>query len=186
MEQRVIEKHSEEREGQPRIGVYVCHCGLNIAKTVDCSKVAESAARLDDVVVSKNIEYACSEPGQQQIKDDIAEEGIDRVVIASCSPRLHEPTFRQMLQSSGLNPHLKEAHHLLGFCFFKLGDYREAVQCFERVIELDPGSGIDYANLGINLSRLGHAKEAAYVLRQALDLDPTLDFARQALEKLES
>ena len=59
------------------------------------------------------------------------------------------------------------------------------MHCFERAIELDPGSGIDYANLGINLSRLGHTKEAAYVLRQALDLDPSLDFARQALEKLE-
>ena len=116
MEQRVIERHSEEREGQPRIGVYVCHCGSNIAKTVDCSKVAESAARLDGVVVSKNIGYACSEPGQQQIKDDIEAEGIDRVVITSCSPRLHEPTFRQMLQSADLNPYLLEMANLREQC----------------------------------------------------------------------
>jgi ribosomal protein S12 methylthiotransferase accessory factor len=79
---------------------------------------------------------------------------------------------------------LKEAHHLLGFCFYKLGEYRQAVECFEKAIELDPGSGIDYANLGINLLRLGHKQEAAYVLKQALDLDPSLDFARQALEDL--
>jgi ribosomal protein S12 methylthiotransferase accessory factor len=63
-----------------------------------------------------------------------------------------------------------------------LGRYQDAVNCFEKVIELDPGSAIDYANLGINLLRLGHTKEAAFVLRQALELDASLDFARQALE----
>jgi ribosomal protein S12 methylthiotransferase accessory factor len=109
------------------------------------------------------------------------------VHLGSCHKDLAEYTqaVNALTQARELNPHLKEAHHLLGFCFFKLEEYQAAVQCFERVIELDPGSGIDYANLGINLSRLGHTKEAAYVLRQALDLDPTLDFARQALKKLE-
>ncbi len=72
----------------------------------------------------------------------------------------------------------------MGFCYFKLEDYQQAVECFEKVIELDPGSAIDYANLGINLQRLGHPKEAAYVLKQALELDPSLDFAARALEKL--
>ncbi len=84
-----------------------------------------------------------------------------------------------------LDPHLKEAHHFLGFCCFKLEDYQKAVECFEKVIELDPGSAIDYANLGINLQRLGHSKEAAYVLKQAMELDPTLDFAARALANLE-
>ncbi len=84
-----------------------------------------------------------------------------------------------------LSPDLKEAHHLLGFCCFKLEEYQQAVECFEKVIELDPGSAIDYANLGINLQRLGHPKEAAYVLKQALELDPTLDFAARALADLE-
>jgi heterodisulfide reductase subunit A len=111
--------HKEKNEGvdEPRrIGVYVCHCGLNIAKTVDCQKVAETAAGLEDVVVSKDIGYACSEPGQQQIKDDIIENGLDRVVVASCSPRLHEPTFRQMLQAAGLNPYLLEMANLREQC----------------------------------------------------------------------
>ena len=109
------------------------------------------------------------------------------VHLGSCLKDLAEYTqaAAALTQARELNPELKEAHHLLGFCFFKLEDYRQAVECFERVIELDPGSGIDYANLGINLSRLGHTQEAAYVLRQALELDPGLDFARQALEKLE-
>ncbi|MEK6195260.1 MAG: methyl-viologen-reducing hydrogenase subunit delta, partial [Deltaproteobacteria bacterium] len=69
-----------------RIGVYVCRCGLNIAQTVDCDKVAEDAKGLEDVVVSKDIPYACSEPGQMEIREDIEEHGLDRVVIGSCSP----------------------------------------------------------------------------------------------------
>ncbi len=99
-----------------RIGVYVCHCGLNIAQTVDCEKVAEAAADWEGVLVSKDIGYACSEPGQQAIKDDIEEYGLDRIVIASCSPRLHEPTFRQMMLQAGLNPYLLEMANLREQC----------------------------------------------------------------------
>lgn len=105
-------------QGDPsaRIGVYVCHCGLNIAQTVDCPKVAKTAAEMDGVVVAKDIGYACSEPGQQEIKNDIYEHGLDRVVVASCSPRLHEPTFRQMMLSAGLNPYLLEMANLREQC----------------------------------------------------------------------
>ena len=110
------EKNSAIRNPQSAIGVYVCHCGLNIAQTVDCPRVAETASLLDDVTISKDIGYACSEPGQQQIKDDILEHGLDRVVVASCSPRLHEPTFRQMLQSAGINPYLLEMANLREQC----------------------------------------------------------------------
>jgi heterodisulfide reductase subunit A-like polyferredoxin len=116
MEATMLTKETELAAENPRIGVYVCHCGLNIAQTVDCRKVAESAALLGDVIVSKDIGYACSEPGQQQIKDDISEYELDRVVVASCSPRLHEPTFRQMLQSAGLNPYLLEMANLREQC----------------------------------------------------------------------
>ncbi|HDZ90389.1 MAG TPA: CoB--CoM heterodisulfide reductase iron-sulfur subunit A family protein [Deltaproteobacteria bacterium] len=116
MEQNVVSKGDKHLEEKARIGVYVCHCGLNIAQTVDCQRVAEAAALLDDVAVSKDIGYACSEPGQQQIKDDILEHGLDRVVVASCSPRLHEPTFRQMLVSAGINPYLLEMANLREQC----------------------------------------------------------------------
>ncbi len=100
----------------PRIGVYVCHCGLNIAQTVDCEKVARQALGLDNVVISKDIPYACSEPGQHEIRADIAENGLNRIVMASCSPRLHEPTFRQMMQAAGLNPFLLEMANLREQC----------------------------------------------------------------------
>jgi len=99
-----------------RLGVYVCHCGLNIAQTVDCKEVAEKALLLDDVAVSKDIGYACSEPGQQEIKEDIRKFGLNRIVVASCSPRLHEPTFRQMLVAADLNPYLLEMANLREQC----------------------------------------------------------------------
>lgn len=111
-----MERPEKNQADRPRIGVYVCHCGLNIAKTVDCAKVAEQAAGLEDVVVAKDIGYACSEPGQQSIKDDILEHGLDRVVVASCSPRLHEPTFRKMVQSVGMNPYLLDMANLREHC----------------------------------------------------------------------
>jgi heterodisulfide reductase subunit A len=102
--------------GGPRIGVYVCHCGLNIAGTVDCPAVAEFAGTLDNVVLSKSNKYMCSEPGQQLIKDDIVAHDLDRVVVASCSPRLHEPTFRAAVEDAGLNPYLMEMANLREHC----------------------------------------------------------------------
>ena len=116
MEGNIIMKTPDNPEEQPRIGVYVCHCGLNIAKTVDCRKVAESVSGDDGVVVSSDIGYACSEPGQHQIKNDILEHHLDRIVIASCSPRLHEPTFRQMVKEAGLNPYVLEMANLREQC----------------------------------------------------------------------
>lgn len=111
---------------KPRIGVYVCRCGLNIAQTVDCARVAENASGLDDVAVSKEITYACSEPGQMEIIQDIAENGLNRIVVASCSPRLHEPTFRQMMKKAGLNPFMMEMANLREQCSWVHMQEREA------------------------------------------------------------
>jgi heterodisulfide reductase subunit A len=107
---------SEDGKKDLRIGVYVCHCGLNIAQSVDCDGVAADAAELPNVCVSKGIGYACSEPGQREIREDIEEHDLNRIVVASCSPRLHEPTFRQMLQTAGLNPYLLEMANLREQC----------------------------------------------------------------------
>jgi heterodisulfide reductase subunit A len=99
-----------------RAGVYVCRCGLNIAGTVDCRAVAEYAGGLEGVAVARDNAYLCSGTGQQVIKDDIAELGLNRVVVASCSPRLHEPTFRQMCLEAGLNPYLLEMANIREQC----------------------------------------------------------------------
>lgn len=96
----------------PRIGVYVCHCGLNIAGVVDVEKVADYAGKLKDVVVARHYVYMCSETGQRMIKEDIKAHNLDRVVIATCSPRMHEETFRKTVAEAGLNPYLLEIVNL--------------------------------------------------------------------------
>jgi len=110
------QKPTATGDQDPRIGVYVCHCGLNIAQSVDCHRVAEGVADAAGVVISKDIVYACSEPGQQQIKQDILDNELDRVVIASCSPRLHEATFKKMVESAGLNPYMFDMANLREQC----------------------------------------------------------------------
>ncbi len=90
--------------GKPKIGVFVCHCGTNIAGKVKVSEVVEFASRLDDVVVAKEYKFMCSDPGQELIKQSIKEFGLNRVVVASCSPLMHEPTFRGAASEGGLNP----------------------------------------------------------------------------------
>ncbi|MBN2362068.1 MAG: CoB--CoM heterodisulfide reductase iron-sulfur subunit A family protein [Deltaproteobacteria bacterium] len=91
-----------------KIGVYVCNCGTNIAKTVDCDAVVQAVQALPGVAVAKSYKYMCSNPGQEMIDKDIKELGLNRVVVAACSPRMHEPTFRKALDSAGLNPYYLE------------------------------------------------------------------------------
>lgn len=99
-----------------RIGVYVCHCGINIAATVDSQAVAEYASTLPGVVVSRDYMYMCSDPGQEMIKQDIRDYGLTRVVVASCSPRMHEATFRTVIEEVGVNPY-----------YFEMANIREQV-----------------------------------------------------------
>jgi len=91
-----------------RIGVYVCHCGSNIAGVIDPREVAEYAATLPGVVIAKDHRYLCSDPGQALIREDIKEHDLNRVVVAACTLRLHEPTFRACVAEAGLNPFLME------------------------------------------------------------------------------
>ncbi len=87
-----------------KIGVYICHCGTNIADKVDVKEVANFASKLQGVAISRDYEYMCSDPGQDLIKQDIKELGLTRIVVASCSPLMHEPTFRRTCEDAGLNP----------------------------------------------------------------------------------
>ena len=102
------EEKKQETNEEPKIGVYVCHCGINIAGVVDIEAVKDYALTLPNVVVSEEYKYMCSDPGQSLVQDDIKQKGINRVVVAACSPRLHEPTFRRAIKEAGLNPYLFE------------------------------------------------------------------------------
>lgn len=99
-----------------RIGVFVCDCGLNIAGAVDCGAVSEYSETLPDVTCVVRNKYTCADPGQNEIKDAIREHNLNRVVVASCTPRQHEPTFRQCVAEAGLNPYLMEMANLREHC----------------------------------------------------------------------
>lgn len=109
-----------------RIGVFVCHCGENIARTVDCAGVAEVARSLPGVAYAADCKYMCSDPGQQQIKEAIAREGLDGVVVAACSPRMHEKTFRKAVSKAGLNPYLCEMANIREHCSWVHSDRGKA------------------------------------------------------------
>jgi heterodisulfide reductase subunit A len=100
----------------PRIGVYICACGINIGSKVDVEAVREFAEVLPNVAVARTSKYTCSEPGQDVIQSDIREGLVNRVVVASCTPRMHEPTFQRALAGEGLNPY-----------FFEMANIREHV-----------------------------------------------------------
>jgi heterodisulfide reductase subunit A len=89
-----------------RIGVFICHCGMNIAKTVRISELAEFASTLPDVVLAGDYKFMCSTPGQELIQNDIRKHNLDRVIVAACSPLMHEKTFRKVIEKAGLNQYL--------------------------------------------------------------------------------
>ncbi|WP_405308225.1 4Fe-4S binding protein, partial [Methanobrevibacter sp.] len=102
----------ENNNEELRIGVYVCHCGVNVGGVVDCPSVAEYAKTLPGVVHATDYKYMCSDPGQAMIQEDIKEKNLNRIVVAACSPRLHEPTFRRCVEEAGLNKFLFEFANL--------------------------------------------------------------------------
>jgi heterodisulfide reductase subunit A len=122
-----------------RIGVFICHCGENIARTVDCAAVAEVAAKMPGVVHSVDYKYMCSDPGQQMIKKAIVEKRLTGVVVAACSPRMHERTFRSACAEAGLNPYLLEMANLREHCSWVHADRsaatRKAIDLVRLMVE---------------------------------------------------
>jgi heterodisulfide reductase subunit A len=113
---------SEDNEMKDlRIGVYVCHCGSNIAGVIDPTAVAEYAATLPGVVRAVDAPYACADSGQSLIKEDIKKYNLNRVVVSACSVRMHEPTFRATVAEVGLNPFLMEMANIREQCTWAHG-----------------------------------------------------------------
>ncbi len=134
-----------------RIGVFVCDCGLNIAGVVDTASVAEYAKTLPDVVAVVRNKYTCAEPGQNEIKKAIKEHKLNRVVVASCTPKIHEPTFRQCVADAGLNPYL-----------FEMANIREHVSWVHQYEkEMATLKAMDLVRSAVNRSRLLEPQEEA-------------------------
>ncbi|HLE29693.1 MAG TPA: CoB--CoM heterodisulfide reductase iron-sulfur subunit A family protein [Anaerolineales bacterium] len=117
-----------------RIGVYVCHCGTNIAGTVDVEGVARWAESLPGVVVARDYKFMCSSSGQELIEEDIKELGLTRVVVAACSPHMHEPTFRRACERAGLNPYLFEMANIREHCSWTTNDKAAATEKAKAMI----------------------------------------------------
>ena len=117
-----------------RIGVYICHCGINIAATVDSQAVANYAATLPHVVVARDYMYMCSDPGQEMIKQDIRDYDLTGVVVASCSPRMHEVTFRAVVQEEGVNPYQFEMANIREQCSWVHADREIATQKTKELV----------------------------------------------------
>ena len=111
-----------------RIGVFVCHCGTNIAATVDIARVVEAAAKEPGVVHAEDYQYMCSEAGQLKIREAIKEKNLTGIVVCSCSPRMHENTFRQAAQRAGINPYMVEIANIREHCSWIHKDIEEATE----------------------------------------------------------
>jgi heterodisulfide reductase subunit A len=117
-----------------RIGVYICHCGSNIAATVDVVAVRDYASRLAEVAVAKEYKFMCSDPGQEMIRKDIQEQGLNRVVVASCSPLMHENTFMKMCEKAGLNRYLFQMANIREHCSWVHKDKKRATEKASRLV----------------------------------------------------
>jgi len=109
-----------------RIGVFICHCGENISRTVDVERVAAQVAKLPGVAFSTDYKYMCSDPGQTLLKKTIQEQKLSHIVVAACSPRMHEKTFRKAVEAAGLNPFLCEMANIREHCSWVHEDKQEA------------------------------------------------------------
>ena len=126
-----------------KIGVYICHCGVNIAAKVDVERVIKAVEFFPGVVVARNYAYMCSEPGQELIRKDIREHHLDRIVVAACSPRMHEVTFRKTCEAEGVNP----------YCF-EMANIREQCSWVHDQPEAATAKAIDLVRSALSRSRM--------------------------------
>jgi heterodisulfide reductase subunit A len=118
----------EEKNGQVKIGMYICHCGVNISATVRVAEVRDFIAKQPNVVIARDYKFMCSDPGQDLIKQDIKNLGVNRVVVAACSPLMHELTFRLAAESAGLNRYLVQIANIREHCSWIHDNVDEATQ----------------------------------------------------------
>jgi heterodisulfide reductase subunit A len=117
----MVEVTMAAEKSKPRVGVYVCKCGGNIGNYVDVETVIEEVNKWEDVVIARYHDYLCSDPSQDIIVNDIKEKKLNRVIVASCTPRMHLITFQSVLERSGLNPYLLEFVNIREHCSWVSG-----------------------------------------------------------------
>jgi len=166
-----------------RIGVYVCHCGSNIAGVIDPEAVTEYASKLPGVVRTIDTLYACADSGQRLIKEDIKKYNLNRVVVSACSVRMHEPTFRGAVQEAGLNPFLMEMANIREQCTWAHGHDPEGA--LQKAKDLTAAAIAKASFLTpLDMIKVPVTKKAMVVGAGVSGISAALDLADQGIETI--
>lgn len=163
-----------------RVGVFVCHCGSNIAATVDVARVAEEAARMDHVAYATHYMYMCSTPGQELIQEKIKEHNLDRVVVAACSPRMHERTFRKATAQGGLNPYLMEQANIREHDSWVHAEIPVATEKAVEIVRMAVAKAVELAPL--EAGRVGITRRCLIIGGGIAGVQAALDMAEAGYE----
>ena len=168
---------------EPRIGVYICHCGSNIAGVIPPKEVVEFASILPGVVRATDTMYACADSGQRLIKEDIKKYNLNRVVVSACSVRMHEPTFRAAVAEAGLNPFLMEMANIREQCTWAHGHDREGA--LEKAKDLT-ASAIAKASFltPLDMITVPVSKKALVIGAGVAGISSALDLAEQGIQTI--
>ena len=163
-----------------RVGVFVCDCGTNIASVVDTEKVAQAAQQMSGVVFATTYKYMCSDPGQETIRNAIKEHHLEQVVVASCSPRMHEKTFRGAVADGGLNPYLFEMVNIREQDSWVHHDRNQATQKATDLVRM--GVAKVLRNKPLTVSTVPITKRALVVGGGIAGMQAALDIAEAGFE----
>jgi heterodisulfide reductase subunit A len=158
------------------IGVFVCHCGTNIASVVDVPRVVEALKNLPGVVMVQDLKYSCSAMGQGAIKEAIKQHHLDTVVVAACSPRMHEPTFMKCIESAGLNPYKFEMANIREQCSWVHSDQQHATAKAIAIVKMAVAKAQNLTPLSI--TKLPVTKRALVVGGGISGIQAALDISK--------
>lgn len=173
----------EESQSPLRIGVYICHCGSNIAGVIDPKEVVSFCEKLPGVVRATDTLYACADSGQRLIKEDIKKHNLNRVVVSACSVRMHEPTFRAAVAEAGLNPFLMEMANIREQCTWAHGHDREGA--LEKAKDLTAAAIAKSSFLTpLDMITVPVTKKALVIGGGVAGINASLDLAEQGIETI--
>lgn len=163
-----------------RVGVFICECGTNIAATVDTVQVAEYAKTLPGVAYATNYKYMCSDPGQELIRNAIQEQQLEQVVVASCSPRMHEKTFRKAVEAGGLNPYMFEMVNIREQNSWVTHDREQATNKAQSLVKMAVSKAL--RNKPLQVSTVPITKKAMVIGGGIAGMQTALDIAEAGHE----
>ncbi len=179
----MTDEFNAKKDEECRIGVYVCHCGSNIGGVIDPKEVAKFAESLPDVVRATDTLYACADSGQRLIKEEIKKYNLNRVVVAACSVRMHEPTFRAAVSEAGLNPFLMEMANIREQCTWAHG--HDAEGALEKAKDITAAAVAKARFLtALDMIHVPVTQKAMVIGAGVAGISASLDLAEQGIETI--